>query len=90
MKTEFKNNIILRKLFTILVGIVSRLGLTHSYFLDEINGLIKFGQFLKKDKPVKLFKDRYELYKYLNNEVINKGCIDYLEFGVYKGDSIKQ
>lgn len=36
-----------------------------------------------------LFNDRYELYKYLNSEVIHDGPITYLEFGVYKGDSIK-
>lgn len=35
------------------------------------------------------FKDRYELYTYINTEILRNGRIDYLEFGVYKGTSIK-
>lgn len=71
-----------------LVETVSRLRLSHSYFLDELNGIIKLGQFLRKNRPYKSFKNRYELYEYLNSEVIKNRCIDYLEFGVYEGDSI--
>ena len=35
------------------------------------------------------FEQRFEMYDYVNNEIL-QGCeIDYLEFGVFKGESIK-
>lgn len=37
----------------------------------------------------KIFKKRYGLYEYVNSEIIKEVPIDYLEFGVYKGRSIK-
>lgn len=36
-----------------------------------------------------VFKNRYMLYDYLNSEIIKNGQIDYFEFGVYCGDSLK-
>ena len=37
----------------------------------------------------KIFKKRYELYEYINTEELNNEAVDYLEFGVYKGRSLK-
>jgi hypothetical protein len=36
-----------------------------------------------------LFSNRYELYDYVQKEYASTGCIEYMEFGVFKGDSIK-
>ena len=45
----------------------------------------------KKERAEKypLFERRFALYDYLNAEVIGSQPIDYLEFGVFKGDTIK-
>ena len=39
------------------------------------------------DYPV--FKNRYQLYDYINNSVLKNTPIDFCEFGVYKGSSMK-
>ena len=36
------------------------------------------------------FKDRSEHFRYVSDEIVKKNPIDYLEFGVYKGDSVKE
>jgi hypothetical protein len=43
-------------------------------------------KYVSKDCPT--FELRTELYDYLNSKVIN-GPVDYLEFGVYQGESIR-
>ncbi|MEJ2612295.1 MAG: TylF/MycF/NovP-related O-methyltransferase [Candidatus Thiodiazotropha sp.] len=35
------------------------------------------------------FYQRFEMYDYVNNEILKRSEIDYLEFGVFKGDSIR-
>ena len=57
--------------------------------IQNILLLPEIGQFLK-DSGGELFKDRYSLYQYLNEIIIKEKPISYLEFGVYKGDSIKK
>ena len=37
----------------------------------------------------KHFKDRFELYKYVNSDILKNCDINYLEFGVYRGESIE-
>jgi len=34
--------------------------------------------------------ERYSIYKYLSDEIIKDSSIDYLEFGVFEGESIKK
>jgi O-methyltransferase len=43
-------------------------------------------KYVGKDTPT--FEERTELYDYLNSKVIDNGPIDYLEFGVYQGESL--
>ncbi|HME08312.1 MAG TPA: TylF/MycF/NovP-related O-methyltransferase, partial [Bryobacteraceae bacterium] len=38
---------------------------------------------------VATFEDRAELHAYVNSSVVNHEAVDYLEFGVYKGESIR-
>jgi O-methyltransferase len=42
-----------------------------------------------RKEPYPVFEDRYKLYDYLNQQVINEEPITYLEFGVSKGESLK-
>ncbi len=37
----------------------------------------------------RIFDSRYEMYDYINNDVVGSDTIDYLEFGVYQGASIR-
>ncbi|MES9860208.1 MAG: class I SAM-dependent methyltransferase [Candidatus Thiodiazotropha sp. LLP2] len=43
----------------------------------------------KKSGQYPFFEQRFEMYDYVNNEVLKNCEVDYLEFGVFKGDSIK-
>ncbi len=36
------------------------------------------------------YPERHKLYGYVNNDVLHNRPIDYLEFGVYQGDSLRQ
>lgn len=49
--------------------------------------LNRIGTWLKKNKPYKVFKQREDLYRFANSTITMP--ILYLEFGVYKGESIK-
>ena len=43
----------------------------------------------KHHESYPFFDKQYDLYDYLNSAILDKGPINYLEFGVFKGDSIK-
>jgi len=53
--------------------------------LDEIDL-----QRLRDTYPCDSFADRSEMYRSLHESCINGGAVDYLEFGVFQGDSIRQ
>ena len=47
-------------------------------------------RYLDENKLVSIFDNRHDYFKYLAEEIIGNIPIQYLEFGVYKGDSIKE
>lgn len=52
--------------------------------------LARFEKWRKsRDESFPFFADRYKLYDYLNEKVIGDEPINYLEFGVSKGESLK-
>jgi O-methyltransferase len=62
-----------------------------SRFADTVTQLLKVGEFLRAGNlrsSVEL-ADRYQLYAHLQTEVLGDGPIDYVEFGVFQGDSIR-
>ena len=62
----------------------------NSFRLRYIVNIPLFTEWKKKykGKPV-TFNTRFEMFDFINKNILTKDAIDYLEFGVYKGDSIK-
>lgn len=57
-------------------------------FTELNNNVLFYKTVSKKIEGCKEFEDRTSYYKYLNENILKNQAIDYLEFGVYKGDSI--
>jgi hypothetical protein len=47
-------------------------------------------QHLRDANPCPYFRERAELYGYVQNTYLNREPVDYLEFGVFKGASIRE
>jgi len=65
-------------------------GVKPSYHCDFLNGVLKLGAWARENKNLAAFGHRYDLYAYINNDLLQNQPIEFLEFGVYKGDSIKE
>ena len=59
-----------------------------SRILQEINSNALMVEWSRSHRTDVVFENRSQLYEYLNSIVLNAGPVDYLEFGVYKGNSI--
>ena len=64
-------------------------GLGPLYEMEILSELFRLGKWIKNNKTAKYFKSRFDLYRYVNDEILNDAAIDYFEFGVYKGASLK-
>lgn len=64
-------------------------GLSPSYRIELLNLLLEFGRWLAANEFKVTFESRYDLYRYINNEIVQNGPIDYLEFGVAEGGSMR-
>ncbi len=51
--------------------------------------LSETGYFFKNNEIPFYFKNRYELYEYIQKDLVRNKTIDYLEFGVYNGESLR-
>ena len=63
-------------------------GRFQAYF-EAVSAYGKFGEWLKLNSCGQVFGSREKMYDYLNSEVLRGGPVDYLEFGVYQGYTIK-
>jgi O-methyltransferase len=76
------------KTFAKIKNIISTV-LPDSYKLDIITRIPKLKTWEKKQtKNFQKFTTRLELYNFLQNDFLHGKPIDYLEFGVYKGETI--
>ena len=62
----------------------------YSFTFDNLNFNPILKQFFDANKDCLSFKNKHEHFIFLSKEIIKDNPIDYLEFGVYKGDSIKE
>jgi len=60
------------------------------YLLESTVELLKFGRFTRLLDATPSFEDRSHLYAYLQQRIVGAQPIDYLEFGVFRGASIKK
>ncbi len=60
-----------------------------SFRLAYINALLAFGQWIEAHRGIKDFKSRYELYEYMNSRYLGNPPVEYLEFGVAEGASLR-
>lgn len=79
---------LLLKLTQIIKKIIVAYSRGSLYSLSVFNNCLAFGRWLKENKCDMLFHDRYELYNFVNNDVIRNQPVDFLEFGVYEGNSL--
>lgn len=68
---------------------VATCGIRPFGWIETINSGIEFGNWVRNNECNVILPDRYDLYKYIINNVLKNQPIDYLEFGVWKGDSLK-
>jgi O-methyltransferase len=62
---------------------------SYSRTVDLVNRNALVGTWNSHHRDVKRFSDKAQMYRYLN-EVVGDEPIDYLEFGVYQGESLRQ
>ena len=58
--------------------------------VDQLNYNARVSQWLRQHADLPLLESRSALYRYIQTSVLGDQAIDLLEFGVYKGDSIKE
>jgi O-methyltransferase len=56
--------------------------------VKTLDAYLQFGEWLKRHECTTTFTSRFEFYDYINTTCLSNSPVDYLEFGVYKGDSI--
>jgi hypothetical protein len=64
-------------------------GLGPSHRIEAFNLLLELGKWFENNEFEVKFDSRYGLYEYLNKEIIKNSPIDYLEFGVREGTSMR-
>jgi len=62
----------------------------YSATVDRINRNAINKRFVTENTDVPVFKDRSKHWEYLYHQILHDVPIDYLEFGVFKGDSIRE
>jgi O-methyltransferase len=61
----------------------------YSRYVDTLNRNALMAGWFKEHAPIRTFEISRDLYLHLNSEVLRNEPIDFLEFGVYQGGSLK-
>jgi O-methyltransferase len=71
--------------------LASKVYRNYSRIVDELNTNGAVAEWMRQNKgKVPVFKHRYDLYRYVNDVICGSDPIDYFEFGVYQGDSLRE
>lgn len=65
----------------------------HSAFLEKLNANALVGRWIRKNRGIPVVPHRNQLYDLIATEVLGQGGqepIDYLEFGVYQGETMRR
>lgn len=62
----------------------------YSVTFDRINRSQKNKEFAQDNRGVSVFTDRSRQWRYIYHDILKDVPIDYLEFGVFRGDSIRE
>lgn len=62
----------------------------YSLILDQVNYNAKLGEWIRKNAAVPQFAGREQMYAFLNERYLSGGPMDFLEFGVFEGASLKE
>jgi len=57
-------------------------------FLNALGGNAQLHRWLRGQRPLQYFRNRYDLYADIQSKILAEHAIDYLEFGVRYGDSL--
>ncbi len=62
----------------------------YSFAVENLNLNPQLRKFFNENKDCPIFDSRSKHFNYICKEIVKENPIDYLEFGVYKGDSIRE
>lgn len=62
----------------------------YSFLVENLNSNPLLKKFFDENSKCPRHRDRHEHFRYISQEIVGNNPIDYLEFGVYRGDSIKE
>jgi hypothetical protein len=68
--------------------ITARLFPRYFYRLDMVNHNALFSKWARAHSKAPYLENRFALYSYINLNVLQNGPIDFLEFGVFEGESL--
>jgi len=58
--------------------------------IDQLNHNARVSAWIREHADLPVLENRSALYRYIQTSIVGNAAIDLLEFGVYKGDSLKE
>jgi hypothetical protein len=62
----------------------------HIPFLEKLNANALVSRWMRRNPSVPVYAHRYDLYDAIERDLIGDDAIDYIEFGVWKGETLRR